>query len=193
MTTTPPPLPIRANAIPLSAGTTDFSVSCIFGMCLEPERGQVSPDFLEYQDAEGPTVEQDGEGVETGAAGEGPDTSQVPVRIPSTSDLSAIRCTPDQRLAPDDDPDYYHNTTPGQFHFVPEGHARQVLADLIATPVREEEQQVDVYHLTTDEEEEDHDSDKENNQDAAAIPTRGQDAKGVGAHRHRGRQGGRGR
>src|ERR1700761_4380008 len=101
--TTTPPLPIRANVIPLESGTTNHTVSRIFGMCLEPERGRVSPDFLEYQDAEGSPVDQDGEGMEEGAIREGTDSSQVPVHIPSTSDISAICCLPDQRLAPGDD------------------------------------------------------------------------------------------
>src|ERR1700761_3944047 len=51
--TSPSPLhipPPHADHIPLDAGTTDYSVSHIFGMLIEPECGRVSPDFIEYQD-----------------------------------------------------------------------------------------------------------------------------------------------
>ena len=65
------PLPVRNNELPLGDGTNDYSISCIFGMLIEPERGWVSPDFLEYQDAEGPSMKEVSVGVETGTSDTG--------------------------------------------------------------------------------------------------------------------------
>ena len=88
--TSPSPLPTppcHANSTPLDIGTTDYSVSHIFGMLIEPERGQVSPDFLEYQDA---GVERGNDQVEARADRASLTALEIPVCIPSTSDIAEV-------------------------------------------------------------------------------------------------------
>ena len=69
--TSPTPLHVRNADIPLDSGTNDYSISCIFGMLIEPECGRVSPDFVEYQDAkESPMAGSDNQ-MEERAAGTG--------------------------------------------------------------------------------------------------------------------------
>ena len=38
------------NVIIPSGNPQDYPISCIFGQLIEPKRGQISPNFLEYQD-----------------------------------------------------------------------------------------------------------------------------------------------
>src|ERR1700761_3347816 len=94
------PPPHNANNLPLDAGTTDYSISRIFGMLIEPKHGRVSPGFIKYQDPEHIRMGQDGESMVQGATGEGLDQTQNAVHIPSTLDLTAIRCASDDHLAP---------------------------------------------------------------------------------------------
>ena len=84
------PLPIppcHANNTPLDVGTTDYSISRIFGMLIEPKRGRILPDFLEYQDA---GVEGGNNQVEARADGASLAVLEVPVCIPSTSDIAGV-------------------------------------------------------------------------------------------------------
>ena len=124
--TSPTPLHVRNADIPVDHGTNDYSVSRIFGMLIEPERGRVSPDFLEYQDAEELPMARGDDQMEEGATGASLTMDQVPVRIPSTSDIAKVRCDPDDHLSPNHPSEYHHDECNGQFHFVPEGHAHQV-------------------------------------------------------------------
>ena len=70
----PTPSTIEDVIIPFSKPQV-YPISCIFGQLIEPERGQVSPNFLEYQDTgsanaggnqEGTSMEANGVGVEAG-------------------------------------------------------------------------------------------------------------------------------
>ena len=88
--TSPTPLHVRNADIPLDPGTTDYPISHIFGMLIEPERGWVSPDFIEYQDAEESPVAGGDDQMEEGATGASSVTDQIPVCIPSTSDIAEV-------------------------------------------------------------------------------------------------------
>ena len=200
--TSPSPLPIpprNANNTPLDAGTTDYSVSRIFGMLIKPERGQILPDFLKYQDAaESPMARSDDQ-MEERATRASPIMNQVPVRIPSTSDIAEVRSHPDDHLAPGLPAEYSHDEYNGQFHFVPEEHACQVHAEVAQEATVAATWEAEYTHLTpyvvTDTD--DHDSDKENpnpNQEdyknAKEVSGGRQDAQGMGprCRGHRGRK-----
>ena len=196
--TSPTPLHVRNADIPLDPGTNDYSVSRIFGMLIEPERGWVSPDFLEYQDAEESPMAGGDDQMEEGAAGTSSATDQVPVRIPSTSDIAKVHCNPDDHLSPNLPPEYHHDEYNGQFHFVPEGHARQVHEavgqEAAAIATWEAEHTPLTTYVVTDTKE--HNSDKENRdpnqedcKDAEEVPRSRQDAQRMGPRR-RGRRGG---
>src|SRR6201996_7697807 len=159
--TSPTPLHVRNNDLPLAPGTNDHSVSRIFGQLIEPERGQVSPLFLKYQNPEDTGVEGGNEQVEARAVGASPTALEVPVRIPSTSDITEVRVSPEHHLAPDLSSDYHHDEYDGQFHFVPAEHARQVHEYVareaaVATVGEVEYAPLTSYAITDD------DSDKEN-------------------------------
>ena len=200
--TSPSPLPIPPRTdTPLDVGTTDYSVSRIFGMLIEPERGRVSPDFIKYQDAADTRVERDDDQMETRAVGTSPIAPEVPVRIPSTSDIAEVRCHPNNHLSPDLPSEYHHDEYDSQFHFVPSEHARQVHEAVAreataATTWEAECTPLTPYVVTNTEA---HDSDKENrdlnhedSEDAEEVPRSRQDAQRMGPRR-RGRRGGRGR
>ena len=93
--TSPTPSTIDNALLPLH-DAQDYPLSCIFGQLIKPERGRVSPLFIEYQD-EGVTrqsgVEKDGPGVEEGTDLAGQTPVHAPVHIPSTSDISDVLCT----------------------------------------------------------------------------------------------------
>ena len=125
----PRPIPPR-NDSPLDAGTNDYSVSRIFGMLVEPERGRVSPDFIEYQDAADTGVDGGNDLMETRAIGTSPTALEVPIRIPSTSDIAEVHSHPDDHLSPNLPSEYHHDEYDGRFHFVPAEHARQVHAEV---------------------------------------------------------------
>ena len=70
------PSTIESVIIP-SSNPQDYPISHIFGQLIKLKRGQVSPDFMEYQDPgatnttgnqEGMSMEEDVAGVEVGAA-----------------------------------------------------------------------------------------------------------------------------
>ena len=125
--TSPSPLPIPPrNDTPLDVRTTNYSISRIFGMLIEPERGQVSPDFIEYQDAADEGVEGGDDQMETRAVGTSLTAPEVPIRIPSTSDIAEVRSHPDDHLSPNLPSEYHHDEYDNQFHFVPNEHACQV-------------------------------------------------------------------
>ena len=131
--TSPSPLPVpsrHANDTPLDVGTMDYSISRIFRMLIEPEHGRVSPDFLEYQDAADTGVEGGDDQMEARADRASPIVLEVPVRIPSTSDIAEVRCHPNDHLSPNLPSKYHHDEYDGQFHFIPEEHAHQVHAEV---------------------------------------------------------------
>ena len=196
----PSPLPIplcHANDTPLDAGTTDYPISCIFGMLIEPERGRVSPDFIEYQDTEeSPVAGGDGQ-VEEGANRASSVTDQVPVHIPPTSDIAEVRCDPDDHLSLNLPSEYHHDEYDRQFHFVPEGHAHQVHAEVareaaVATTWEAEYTPLTLYVVTDtddrDSDKENHDPNQEDNKNAEKVSRDSQDAQRMGP-RCRGRGG----
>ena len=200
--TSPSPLPIPPrNDTPLDVGTTNYSVFRIFGMLIEPEHGWVSPDFIKYQDAADTGVEGGDDQMETRAVRTSPITTQVPIRIPSTSDIAEVRSHPNNHLSPNLPSEYHHDGYDSQFHFVPAEHARQVHAEVareatIATTCEAEYTPLTPYVVTDTEAQ---DSDKENRnpnqedgEDAEEVPRSRQDAQRMGP-RCRGRRGGRGR
>ena len=90
------------NVIIPSSNTQNYPISCIFGQLIEPEHGQVSPDFLEYQDPgstddggnqEGTSIEADGIGVEAGATHQSLPQSRSPVSVTTVSNISDMLCT----------------------------------------------------------------------------------------------------
>ena len=196
--TSPTPLHVRNADIPVDPGTDDYSISRIFGMLIEPECGRVSPDFLEYQDAEESPMARGDDQMEEGAAGASLTADQVLVHISSTSDIAEVRCNPNDHLSPNLPSEYHHDKYNGQFHFVPEGHARQVHEAVAqeAPPVTtwEAEHTPLITYVVTDTEE--NDSDKENRnpnqedrEDAEGVLRNCQDAQRMGPRR-RGRRGG---
>ena len=176
--TSPTPLHVRNADIPLDSGTNDYPVSRIFEMLIEPKHGQVSPLFIEYQDAEESPVARGDNQMEEGATGASLTTDQVPVRILSTSDIAEVRCNPDDHLSPGLPAEYFHDEYHGKFHFVPEEHAHQVheyvaKGAAIATTCEEEYTPITLYVVSDD----NHDSDKENrdpnqedHEDAEEVP-----------------------
>ena len=197
--TSPSPLPIPPrNDTPLDVRTTNYSISRIFGMLIEPERGQVSPDFIEYQDAADEGVEGGDDQMETRAVGTSLTTLEVPICIPSTSDITEVHSHPDDHLSPNLLSEYHHDECDGQFHFVPAEHARQVHAEVAreaaAATTWEAEYTPLTPYVVTDTDA--HDSNKENRnpnqedgEDAEEVPPSRQDAQRMGPRR-RGRRGG---
>ena len=89
------------NVIIPSDDAQDYPISHIFGQLIEPECGQVSPNFLEYQDPgsadaggnqAGKSVEADGIGVEAGATHQSPPQAQSLVSITTVSNISDVLC-----------------------------------------------------------------------------------------------------
>ena len=182
----PLPIPPRdANDNSLDARATNYSISRIFGMLIEPECGRVSPDFIEYQDTADTGVEGSDDQVEAGTTRESPTALEVPVRIPSTSDIAEVHNHPYDPLSPNLPSEYHHDEYDGQFHFVPEEHARQVHAQVareaaVATTWEANHMPLTPYVVTDTEE---HDSNKENRnpnqedgEDAEEISRSRQDA-----------------
>ena len=196
--TSPTPLHVHNADIPLDPRTDDYSVSRIFGMLIEPERGWVLPDFLEYQDAEESPMAGGDNQMEEGATGTSVVTDQISVHIPSTSDIVEVCCNPDDHLSPSLPSEYHHDECDSQFHFVPEGHACQVHETVVweaaAVATWEAEHTPLTTYVTIDTEE--HDFDKENrnpnqedHKDAEEVLRSRQDAQRMGPRR-RGRRGG---
>ena len=78
-------------------------------MLIEPERSQVLPGFIEYQDKGRCGVGQDGEKVAMGTTGESQAQITNAVHIPSTSNLTKICTAPDDHLAIDLSSNYHHS------------------------------------------------------------------------------------
>ena len=128
--------------------------------------------------------------MEEGAIRVSSTTDQVPVHIPSTSDITEVRCDPNDHLSPGLPTEYSHDEYDGKFHFVPEEHACQVHECImrgaaVATTCEEEYTPITPYVISDD----DHDSDKENpnpNQedykDAKEVSNNRQDAQRMGSH-----------
>ena len=133
-------------------------------MLIEPERGQVSPNFLKYQDTADTGVEGGDNQVEARADRASLTALEVPVHIPSTSDIAEVCNHPDDHLSPNLPSKYHHDEYDGQFHFVSEEHAHQVHAEAgreaaVATTWEAEYTPLTPYVVTDTD---DHDSDKEN-------------------------------
>ena len=96
----PTPSTIENVIIP-SSNPQDYPISHIFGQLIEPEHGQVSPNFLEYQDTgstnaggdqEGASMEANGVGVEAGTAHQSLPQLSSPVSVTTISDISDMLC-----------------------------------------------------------------------------------------------------
>ena len=138
--------------------------------------------------------------MEKGTAGASSITDQVPVRIPSTSDIAKVCCDPNDHLSPNLPSEYHHDEYDNKFHFVPEEYARQVHDAVareaaVAATWEVEYAPLTLYIVT---EVDDHDSNKENrdpnqedNKDAEEVSGDCQDAQRMGPHcrGHRGRKG----
>ena len=90
------------NVIISSNNPQDYPISRIFSQLIKPERGQVSPNFLEYQDTgaanttsnqEGEGMEENGTRVEAGANHQSPPQLTSPVSVTTVSDISDMLCT----------------------------------------------------------------------------------------------------
>ena len=90
------------NVIIPSGDTQDYPISRIFGQLIEPKRGWVFPNFMEYQDPgvidtagdqEGASMEEVGTGVEAGATHQSLPQLQSPVSITTVSNISDMLCT----------------------------------------------------------------------------------------------------
>src|ERR1700761_6027676 len=195
--TSPTPLHVRNSNTVLAPATSDYSISRIYGQLIEPERGRVSPLFLEYQDPEDTRVEGSDEQVEARTVGTSPATLEVPVRIPSTSDIAEVRVSPEHHLAPNLSPENIHNEYDGQFHFVPSGHADQVHGQVareaaVAAVSETEYVPFTSYAVSDDDsDKENRDPNQEDYEDAEEISRSCEDAQRVGPRR-RGRREGRG-
>src|SRR6201996_575918 len=195
--TSPTPLHVRNADTVLPPATSDYSVSHIYGQLIEPERGRVSPLFLEYQD-ENARVEGSDNQVAEGAARTSKTSDEVPVRIPSTSDIAEVRISPEHHLAPNLPSEYIHDEYDGQFHFVPSGHADQVHKQVareaaVATVSEAEYAPLTSYAIFDDDsDKENRDPNQEDYEDAEEVPREREDAQRMGPRR-RGRRGGRGR
>ena len=194
--TSPTPLHVRNADIPLDPGTNDCFISRIFGNLIKPKRGRVSPLFIKYQDTEESPMARSDNQMEEGATGASSVTDQVPVCIPSTSDITEVHSNRNDHLSPGLPTEYSHDEYDGKFHFVPEEHARQVHEYItrraaVATTCKEEYTPITPYVVSDD----DHHSDKENRdpnqedyEDAEEVSGNHQDAQRMGP-RCRGRRG----
>ena len=90
------------NVVITSGDPQDYPISHIFGQLIEPEHGRVSPNVVEYQDPEAvdatsnqerESMEEDGTGVEAGAAHQGLPQLQSLVSVTTISDISNMLCT----------------------------------------------------------------------------------------------------
>ena len=182
-----PTSPTIDNAILPFHNAQDYPISPIFEQLIEPKRGQVSPDFLDYQDKDVERqsgLAEDGQGVEEGTDLAGQTPVHAPVQILSTSDITDILC------AHNNTKEYCHNCNDDiPSVFIPSPNlARTILRVIHAsqTAFKVGAGPLTGYHLSTSSEE--GDSNKENYQDATEVPQSSQDAQGMGSH-----QGGGGR
>ena len=95
------PTPSTIEDVIIPNTVPDYPISCIFAQLIEPKRGRVSPDFLEYQDTgstnargnqEGTSVEANGAGVEAGTDYQSPPQSASPVSVTTESDILYPTC-----------------------------------------------------------------------------------------------------
>ena len=182
--TSPTPSTID-NAIPLLNDTQDYPISHIFSQLIEPEHGQVSPKFIEYQDegAAGESrMKEDGQGVEEGTDLAGQMPVHAPVHIPSTSNISDVLCAHNHNQTKD----YCHNCNNDDItpvFILPPAFTRTILGVIHASQAASAAGAGPLtgYDLSTSAEE-DKDSNKENHQDAMTVLCHSQDAQGVDAH-----------
>ena len=166
------------NVIIPSSNPQDYPFSHIFGQLIELKHGQVSPDFLEYQDPgsadtggdqEGMSMEADGVGVEVGTNHQGLPQSSSPVSVTTVSDISDVLC------AHNCSAEYCHNHNHYPV-FVPPLEGKYIIRNILQQAQGAHEVGVGPitgYTIVSN------DSDKENNPDAAEIPPQPQ-GQGVG-------------
>ena len=166
------------NVIIPSSNTQNYPISRIFGQLIEPEHGQVSPDFLEYQDPgstddggnqEGTSIEADGIGVEAGATHQSLPQSRSPVSVTTVSNISDMLCT--------------HNCPTEYCHdhqhypvFVPPLEGKYIAHNILQQA--QEAHKVGVRPITGYTSDPDN-SDKENNPNATEVPPQPQ-GQGMG-------------
>ena len=168
-----------------------------------PVPGRVSPDFLDEQRDGGTADEKDAEDVQDVEGRTDPQGALAPhsaVRIPSTSDLSAIVCSHSL------EPDYCHDCANARWRTVEDSHAifvrppgtpRHPLGSLDGVSPTCTQGEEPLYgdavtpsgcirgYLIND------DDDKENHKDAAQVSRVCKDAEGMEDGRGRGRRSGR--
>ena len=134
-------------------------------------------------------VEGNDDQMEMRAVGTSLITPEVPIRIPSISDIAEVHSHPDDHFSPNLPSEYHHDEYDNRFHFVPAEHARQVHAEIAreaaVTTTWEAECSPLTPYVVTDAEA--HDSDKENRdpnqedgEDAEEVPRSRQDAQRMG-------------
>ena len=161
-----PTLSTIENDIFSSDDPQDCPISCIFSQLIEPEHGQVSPDFLEYQDTEaanttsnqeGEGMEADGIGMEVGAAHQSLPQPTSLVSVMTVSDVSDVLC------AHNCPAEYCHNHSV----FIPPPTSKQIAHNILQHAQEVHEAGIGPivgYSISND------DSDKENDSNATAIP-----------------------
>ena len=171
-----PTLPTIENVIISSSNPQDYPISCIFSQLIEPKHGQVSLNFLEYQDdgATDTTSNQDGEGVETdgvgmeaGAAHQSLPQSTSLVSITTVSNVSDMLCAHNR-------PTEYCHDHPV---FIPPLTSEQIACNILQHAQEAHKAGISPilgYSINNK------DSDKENNPNAAAIPPQPQ-GQGMGS------------
>ena len=175
-----PTLSTIENVIIPSNDPQDYPISHIFGQLIKPEHGQVSPDFLEYQDTgaanttsdqEGEGMEVDDTGVEAGATHQSPPQSTSPVSVMTISDISNMLC------AHNCPAEYCHNHPV----FIPPPTSKQIARNILQHAQEAHEADIrPIVGYSID----NNDSDKENNLNAAAVPPQPQ-GQGLGLHKRR--------
>ena len=174
------PTPSTIEDVIIPNTVPDYPISCIFAQLIEPKRGRVSPDFLEYQDTgstnargdqEGTSVEANGAGVEAGTDHQSPPQSASPVSVTTKSDISHLLCTHNRPA--EYCHDHKHNPV-----FVPPPEGEFIIHNVIHHLQETQERGFGPairYTLDND------DSNKENNPNAAEVLPQPQ-GQGVGLH-----------
>ena len=176
----PTPSTIEDVIIP-SSDPQGYPISRIFRQLIEPERGQVSPNFSEYQDTgsanarggqEGTSMKANSIGVEVGANHQSLPQLSSPVSVTTVSDISNLLCT--------------HNCPAKYCHehehnpvFVPPPEGEYIICNILQHLQETQERDFGPaigYTIDNDE------GDKENDPNAAEVPPQPQ-GQGVGSRK----------
>ena len=164
----PTPSTIEDVILP-SSNPQDYPISCIFRQLIEPERGQVSPDFLEYQDTgsanaggdqEGMGMEAKGVGVEARTNHQSLPQLSSSVSVTTVSDISNLLCAHNHPA------EYCHEHEHNPV-FVPPPEGEYIICNIFQHLQEAQESgfgPVIGYTLDND------DSDKENDLNVAEVP-----------------------